>query len=154
MSVRNEETIKWIRDRLSNTYGMLDPHDVKKDAEFLLSEIDFRDMLIADLKAESSAYEQGKSEANEVLLSLLQSCLFELECHDGDYKHNTPKQLLTEIRVVLGIVEEEKKVRFTCACCHERDFIPGDEDKRCQKCIDEGWVRGRRGWRVLGEYDG
>lgn len=49
------------------------------------------------------------------------------------------------------------KIKFDielCRCCYENEFVKNDQELRCKKCIEDGMVRGRRGWRQLGTYDG
>lgn len=41
-----------------------------------------------------------------------------------------------------------------CQCCRQNRRDDKDELQRCSACIEVGYVRGRRGWRILGGYDG
>lgn len=41
-----------------------------------------------------------------------------------------------------------------CACCKVYVALKTDPDQRCEKCKKDGMVKGRRGWRQLGVYDG
>ena len=77
------------------------------DARFLLSEIDFRDMLISDLRSESSAYERGRSDAQNQLEPILRRCLKQLEKHNAEYDTVTQDAFLLELRVIIGLIEND-----------------------------------------------
>jgi len=109
MSSRNEETINRVRQLVKGIKEgrVLTSGGNANEMQNLLNEIDFRDMLISDLKTESTAYERGWNDGIQSLLPILKRCLGNLENDHINREtrggREGKKRLLTELRVLIEL---------------------------------------------------
>ena len=149
MSDITQERIDTIKKEAKEFHKGLSPRDVIDELVVAAEELLFLKQILSDLKSdEARAYEMGRADEREVIAKYV-------ETWGGSPRpHGRRAELAEEIRNREHTKEKPPKQVGSCFHCRERDEVAGDEEHRCQQCIDEGWVAGRRGWRQLGDFDG